>query len=223
LAVFGVISAAIITVTASSSTGVSAFLAGVGALCLWPLRKHMRPIRWGMVIAILGVALVMHAPVWYLMAHVDFTGGSTGWDRAFLVDQCVRHFGDWWLLGTKDNATWGNDTWDLCNQFVADAEQGGLATLLLFVAIVSRAFGRIGAARKAAEGNPEREQLLWMLGALLTAHLAAFIGISYFDQTRVWWFTSLAMVSAATASRTEEVEPSEEPQSEFAFARFANG
>lgn len=220
LAVVGLVSATVITVTASSSTGVSAFLAGVAALCAWPLRRYMRPIRWGLVFAIAGLTVVMKAPVWYLMARVDFTGGSTGWDRAFLVDQTVRHIGDWWLVGTKDNAYWGNDTWDLCNQFVAEAVQAGLATLVLFTALVARSFGSIGTARKRAEGDPEQERLLWMLGALLTAHLAGFFGISYFDQTRVWWFTTLAMVSAAIAHSAEPIAAAEQPQLEIAAGRF---
>jgi hypothetical protein len=196
-AVVGLISSVIITITASSSTGISAAAVGVGALCLWPLRRHTRWLRWGLVAAIVGLAMVMKAPVWFILSRVDFVGGSTGWDRANLIDQCVRHFSSWWLVGTADNDTWGFFTWDLCNQFVAEAVQGGLATLVLFLILITRSFRWIGVARKKAHGGAQ-EWLLWTVGCILCAHLAGFFGISYFDQMKYWWFATLAMVPAAS-------------------------
>ena len=90
----------------------------------------------------------MKAPVWFILARVDFAGGSTGWDGVNLIDQCVKHFGSWWLIGTADNVNWGFDTWDLCNQFVAEAVQGGLATLILFLILIFYCFRRLGRARQ---------------------------------------------------------------------------
>lgn len=197
----GVAAALVIIFTSSSSTGVSAFGFGVIALCLWPIRRHMRLFRWGIVAVVLGLALSMKAPIWYLMARVDFAGGSTGWDRAHLVDVFVRHFWGWWLYGAPQRVymRWMDVDygWDLCNQYVATCAVGGLAALALLIAIISKCFGKIGKARKLAEGNPKRERLLWVLGALMAAHMAAFVGISYFDQSRVWWYVTLAMISAA--------------------------
>jgi hypothetical protein len=199
-AIAGVVSASIITITASSSTGITAFAAGVGTLCLWPLRRHMRLLCWALVIAIAGLALVMKAPVWYAIAHVDLAGGSTGWDRANLIDQFVKHFRDWWLFGSKNNDTWGFFTWDLCNEFVDEGERGGLATLIFFLILIWQCFSRIGKAQKTAEDRPAQERLVWTLAAIMAAHMAAFMGISYFDQTRVWWFATLAMVCATGAA-----------------------
>lgn len=217
-AVLGVISATVITVTSSSSTGVSAYACGILALCLWPVRRHMRKVRWGIVAAICGLALVMNAPVWFVIAHVDFAGGSTGWDRANLIDQFVRHFWDWWLVGTTNYANWGDFTWDLCNQFVGEGETAGLATLILFIVMISRSFGRIGTARKQA-GNPAAEWLFWTIGALMAAHMAAFMGISYFDQTKVWWFVTLAMIPAASAGIGSIAgRSSSDPISDLSFA-----
>jgi len=205
-AVAGLISSVIITITASSSTGISAAAVGIGTLCLWPLRKHVWWMLGGLVAAILGLTLVMKAPVWFVLSHVDFAGGSTGWDRANLIDQCVRHFGSWWLVGTADNANWGFFTWDLCNQFVAEAVQGGLATLVLFLVLISRSFRRIGVARKMAR-NRTQEWLLWTFGCILCTHIAGFFGISYFDQIKQWWFVTLAMIPvAAMAVRVSNAE-----------------
>ena len=88
--------------------------------------------------------------------------------------------------------------WDIQNQFVAEALRGGLAAFVLFVLLVSRAFGRVGAARKLAGTDLRQAWCMWALGAMIFAHVVAFFGADYFDQTRFWWFTSLAMISAAT-------------------------
>jgi hypothetical protein len=198
-AVIGLAASIIITVTASSSTGIAAAGIGIGALCLWPMRNYTRHIRWGLVLMILGLAAVMKAPVWFLLARVDLVGGSAGWDRANLIDQCVRHFGSWWLVGTADNDKWGFFTWDLCNQFVAEAVQGGLGTLILYFALIKRSFRRVGQARRNTRSRSQ-QWLLWTIGCILCGHIAGFFGISYFDQMKDWWFVTLAMIPAVIAS-----------------------
>jgi hypothetical protein len=195
LALLGLLSSAIITIMANSSTGIAAGAIGIGTLCLWPLRRQVRWMLWGIVAIILALAIVMKSPVWFVLARIDFVGGSTGWDRANLINQCVRHFSSWWLVGTADNANWGFFTWDLCNQFVAEAEQGGLLTLILFIVLVTRSFKKIGLTRKNV--RTPQEWLLWTTGCVLCAHIAGFIGVSYFDQIKYWWFVTLAMIPAA--------------------------
>jgi hypothetical protein len=199
LAVIGIFASAVIALTASSSTAIMAFVGGIFAICFWPFRKKMRLIRWGIVILLISLHLVMKAPVWYLIARIDVVSGSTSYQRAFLIDQFVRHFYDWWLVGTYDSDSWGADMWDHTNQFVAEGEAGGLATLVCFIAMISRSFGRIGRARKYIEGDNEKEWYLWILGAGLFSHIVGYFGISYFDQTRISWWALLAMISAATA------------------------
>jgi hypothetical protein len=199
LAVIGMISSTVIVLSAASSTAIMAFGAGILAMCFWPFRKKMRQIRWGILILLLSLNVVMKAPVWFLIARVDIISGSTSYQRAFLIDQFVRHFGDWWLVGTYQSEDWGADMWDHTNQFVAEGESGGLATLICFIAMISVSFAMIGKARKAIEGNKEKEWMLWILGAALFSHIVGYFGISYFDQTRFAWFALLAMISAATA------------------------
>jgi hypothetical protein len=197
LGVVGLVAASVIAITSMASTGVMAYVAGIMALCLWPIRKHMRHVRWGIVLILLCLALAMKAPVWFVIARIDVIGGH-GWDRAALIDAAVRHFSDWWLLGTKTNASWGADTWDACNEFVYQATSGGVAALVLFIAILSRAFGMIGKARSRVEGNRREEWFFWCLGAVLFSHVMGFWGIDYFDNISIWWYMFLAMVPAAT-------------------------
>ena len=224
LAVIGTISSTIIVLSAASSTAIMAFGAGIFAMCFWPFRKKMRKIRWGILILLLSLNVVMKAPVWFLIARVDIVSGSTSYQRAFLIDQFVRHFGDWYLVGTYQSEDWGADMWDHTNQFVAEGETGGLATLICFIAMISVSFAMIGKARKSIEGDKEKEWMLWILGAALFSHIVGYFGISYFDQTRFAWFLLLAMITAATApilaSQTVvETAPDPEPLRR----RFAKG
>jgi hypothetical protein len=124
-----------------------------------------------------------------------------------LIDNFVRHFKDWWFLGATDYASWGWMMWDTSNQYVAYAFNGGLATFALFIAILARGFGRLGTARKAVEGNLEREWFLWCLGSSLYAHLVSYFGIGYFDQMQIAWFSLLAFISVAVAETTAVTAP----------------
>ncbi len=198
----GMVASTSIVLTSVASTAVSADLAGLLGLCMWPLRKRMRVIRWSVVLVVAGLALVMKAPVWYLIERVDFVGGH-GWDRAYLVDQFIHHVSQWWLIGTTSNLNWGFDTWDACNQFVAEGVAGGVLTLGLFIALLCKAFSLIGKARKRVHGEFRQEWFFWCLGSALFAHLIAFLGIDYFDQVRVWWFIFLAVVSAVASEMAD--------------------
>jgi hypothetical protein len=214
MSVLGTVSAAVMAVTCYASTTLVAYAAGVFALCLWPLRKQMRLIRWGIVFALVSLHLIMHGPVWSLLEHIDLTGSSSGYHRYMLIDNFIRHFGDWWLLGTKSNASWGWEMWDTSNQYVAHGLRGGLITLVLFLAIISRGFGKLGTARKVVEGNRSEEWFLWCLGAALFSHVVAYFGIGYFDQVQYGWYALLAIISVAVL----EAKPLAAPQVQEALA-----
>ncbi len=203
----GLVASTTVVLASVAGTPTLTFVATLGALCLWPIRARMRSVRWGILLVVLALALVMKAPVWFVIARLDVIGGAHAWDRAALIDQFVRHTSDWWLLGTKANASWGTDTWDACNQFVAEGTGGGLISLILFVLILSRGFGVVGKARKQVAGDRRQEWFFWCLGVLLFSHLITFWGVDYFDQIRIWWFVTLAMVSAATAASDANARP----------------
>lgn len=195
-AVVGLVASLAVIYASLSSTPVTACLAGVVGLCLWPLRKYLRQMRWGIAGAIALLAIVMKAPVWYVVQRVDFVGGH-GWDRAFLMDQFAQHISEWWLVGSDANVKWSTSggTWDRCNQYVAEGLSGGLLALALFIALLVMGFSILGRARKRARGVDQ--WLYWCLGAALLAHIAAFWGVSYWDQMRVPWLLLLAVFPAA--------------------------
>jgi hypothetical protein len=197
--ILGLIGAFIMVMTSASSTPLMATIGAILAIAMWPLRGRMRVVRWGIVILLVSLHFVMNAPVWFLINRVDFIAGNSGYHRALLIDMCIRHFRDWWLIGVQSTQDWGWDMWDQANQFVAEAESGGLATLICFVLLISRSFGRIGNARKLVVGDANKEWMLWLFGGALFSYVVGFFGISYGDQLTFAWFSLLALISTATA------------------------
>jgi hypothetical protein len=196
--VVGIAAATLMTVATQTSTSLITYAAGIVAVFLWPIRKKMKTVRIGLAAVLIGLHLVMKAPVWFLIARVDLTGSSSSYHRAELIDQFVNHFSSWWLIGTKDAATWGWDMWDAQNMYVSIGEAGGLAALVFYILVISRSYGRLGRARKRAR-DKNQEWLIWFLGAALFANVVAFFGVNYFDQSKMAWFALLAMISACTA------------------------
>lgn len=195
-AIAGITGSTLVVLTANSSTPVLAYVAGILGLLLWPVRGSLKAVRWGIVIVIVALAIAMNAPVWFVISHINVIGGSGGYDRAFLIDTCIRHFKEWWLIGTNQNGNWGYDMWDMSDQFVAEAETGGIVTLVCFIAIIAKCFGRLGAARKRVK--PKQQWLFWCLGSVMLAHIFAYFGVAYWDQTQIWWLAFLAMICAVT-------------------------
>jgi|SRR5579872_4435 len=199
-AVVGVVSSAVMALCTWSSTPLFVLLGGVGAMFVWPFRRRMRKIRWGIVVTLLVLQLFMKAPVWFLIQRVELSGTS-GYHRAILVDNFIRHFGEWWLVGTKDMSTWDFETWDTSNEFVSQGETGGLLTFAFFLAIICRGFQKAGRARKRVQGDRDQEWCFWLLGVAMFANILAYFGVSYWDQTQVGWFAFLALIIAATGSQ----------------------
>jgi|KBSMisStaDraftv2_1062788.scaffolds.fasta_scaffold06210_2 hypothetical protein len=198
MAIVGIVGSGLMILTSASSTPVMSLGSAILGVCMWPLRKKMRMIRWGIALSLIGLHLVMKAPVWFLIARVDLIAGNSGYHRAGLIDQCIRHFGDWWLYGSSAMATWGWDMWDLSNQFVVEADCGGIFTIVCFILVISRSFGRIGKARKLVEGDTDQEWFFWLLGITLLTHAVSYFGISYQDQNKFVWCAFLAIAIVAT-------------------------
>jgi hypothetical protein len=207
----GMAGSLIMIVTSQSSTPLLGVLAGLVAIAFWPLRRNMRALRWAIAIFLVALHLTMKAPVWMLIARVDLVGGSSGYHRAALIDNCIRHFSDWWLIGVKTTAHWGFEMWDQANQFVAEAAGGGLATLVCFVLLISRSFGRLGTARKLARRSRKKEWLFWLLGSTLFSYVVSFFGISFNDQSSYGWFALIAIICAATAPILAKTTVAAEP------------
>lgn len=224
-ALVGFAASLVIMITAGSSGPLLGFVGGVMALAFWALRNHMRAIRWGVVLTLVGLDLVMKAPVWFLIGRISDIVGGDGYYRAHLIDQFVNSFSQWWLMGVSNTSDWmptgtifGGA--DMTNQFVAVGVSGGLITLVLYVAFVVRCFQHLG--REWRSGITDSFQtgfIIWAVGATLFAHILNLFSVTYFDQMQVAWYLLIAVISVRTVGWEEE-KPARERESTEVDASF---
>ncbi|HTZ33120.1 MAG TPA: hypothetical protein VMH31_11720 [Methylomirabilota bacterium] len=205
IVVLAIAATIVITVTSASSGPLLTLLMGALALFLWPLRGKMRQVRWALVVVLTTLHLVMKAPVWYLLGRIDIVSGSTGYHRALLIDRAIANFGDWWLVGTKSTEAWSNvddHLFDVTNSYILAGANGGIITMILFIAVIVLAFKAVGRTVRLSEGHqPEPDvRLYWAIGASLFAHAITFMSVSYFDQNFVNWYLILAIISTLCGS-----------------------
>lgn len=200
LAPIGITASLIIIWTCGSTTPLAAVVLGVLVVMLYPIRKQLIWIRWGGVAGLFLLHIVMTSPVWHLLARIELTKGSNGWYRYKLIDDFIRHFSEWWLVGTKSTKhwwEWGSN--DVTNQYVLEGVTGGLLTLVLFILSIVIAFRCIGRFEACVGTSQTKRAMAWALGVSLFIHCVIFIGVSYFGQSMMLWYLMLAMVGSLSA------------------------
>ena len=150
----------------------------------------------------------MDRPVWWIFDAVGSFTGGTGWHRSYIIDAAVRHWDEWWLIGTPRTVHWGGyppppadpNNIDITNEYIAQAVNGGVLTLCLFLAILWACFKKLGSAFRARRGSidPETEWLAWCMGIALLAHCISFFSMAYFDRTIFYFFWLLSAIAAGT-------------------------
>jgi len=211
-AALGVLSATIIAITSASSGPVLSYVAGVMALFVWKLRRHMQKIRWGLLFSVVILHFTMKAPVWYLIGRFSEILGGTGWHRSELINQAITRIDEWWLLGTTETAHWMPYTLrldatrsDITNQYIGQGVDGGLLTMILFIGVIALCFRQVGLVVKAGDKKQRAPTYIpWVLGAALFVHVVTFTSVSYFDQMQIYYFMLLAMIAALPGMRTEQ-------------------
>ncbi len=184
----------LIVIFCASSTpvgGVGVCLLGGG---LFFFRKYTRHMRWGFLATLVGLHMVMEAPVWHLFARIDLAGGSTGWHRYHLINEMVKNFDEWWFLGTSSTAHWGHQMFDITNQYVLQGVRGGLLQMVIFIVCMALAFQCVGQLCDVFRSNRRYLVLSWALGVSLLSHAVMFMAVSYFGQTYLAWYLLLAMI-----------------------------
>jgi hypothetical protein len=206
-AVVGVLCAIVIILTTASSTPVLTCMATCLGFCFWPMRDHMKLVIRTAVVSLIGLHLAMKAPVWALIGRIHVVGSSSAYHREMLVDTCIRHFADWWLVGVKSTEEWGWDMWDQANHYVAVAENHGLLPLMLFISVIVVGFRCLARRRRACRGIRQEERFLWAISVGLFSFCVAFFGIFLYDQTQVLWYVLLAIIPAVTVTGQRQRRP----------------
>jgi hypothetical protein len=205
-ALAGLCAAAGIVFASTSSGPIMMSLFTCVGLVLWRVRASLRSIRWATFAGIIGLQLVMKDPVYFLMARIDITGGSTGWHRAQLIRSAIEHLDEWWAFGTDYTRHWmatgiyANEIHtDITNHFLAMGVLGGLPLMTLFIMVLRAGFRSVGFTLRDEEGrSPERDFLAWILGAMLFGQVMNFWSISLFDQSVSFLYLILVGIGAVS-------------------------
>ena len=95
--------------------------------------------------------LTMNAPVWYIFDRLSGILGGDGWHRSNLIDQFIKHFEEWWLMGMpfENTGDWAatviaSGGVDVTNYYVSIGIAGGLISLIFFLAVLKSCFGYVG-------------------------------------------------------------------------------
>jgi len=207
LAILGVLGAFGVVFASGSSGPIMSVLTISGALGLWLFRTKVRLFRWAGILALVVLDLMMKDPIYYLVAKIDLTGGSTGWHRAALIGSAIAHLNEWWFAGTDvtrhwmPTGNWSNDNHtDITNFYLLMGVWGGLVLMAILIAFLTVGFKTVGRFLRAHPDLPMDQQfLIWTLGAILFGHSVTFFSISYFDQSAVFLYMLLAILSVVAA------------------------
>ncbi len=208
LAGIAIVAATVIVVTSASSGPILAYLMSLAGVLFWPFRSKLRFLRWGIIALVLALAVYMKAPVWFLISRISDLVGGGGWYRSALIDAAIRHFDEWWLVGTAYTAHWmptglavDPNSADITNQFIAQGISGGLIAMILFVWLIAKCFKSAGTLIRKAERFSYAERfVVWTLGCSVLGHVASFFSVSYFDQIIIFWYMVVAMIACLVRS-----------------------
>ena len=206
LYIIAILSILLITISASSSTPLFSLIAGFGGWGMYLFRKHLRAIRWYTFIGLVILHFSMNTPVWHLISRVSFSSSSTGYFRFLLIDSAVKHAKEWILIGTKYTGHWFYGAQDITNQFILVGVQGGIVPLTLFIAQIIVAYRGLGIILTFHKKNKYDTFLAWGLGASLLVHLTNFIGVSYFGQIVVLWYSLLGIIASLEFSTRQQAK-----------------
>jgi len=213
-AVVGIVSCVAMVYCSSSSGPLVSLLAGIGGLSMWLYRDKMKLVRWVAVLGYVALALVMKAPPYYLMARIPLMSGSTGWHRAALINSAIRHLNEWWLWGTDytrhwmpTGVSWSPDHADITNHYIKMGVLGGLPMMMLFILILAKGFSFVGQSLQKKDTSPPSTLfMIWSVGASLFANAATMTSVSYFDQSFVFLYFTLAAIGSVWSVTVKERE-----------------
>lgn len=200
-------------VWASNSGGpIGATIMALTGWLLWRKRTQMRTVRRWMMGGLILLALVMKAPVWYLLERVSQVTGGDGYNRAYLIDVSFQNLGQWWFAGMPitETVNWFPYSHpltggaDITNQFISFGLTAGLGAIVLLILLLKHTFSSLGEALATVRSHSEEpspdEFLLWGFGVLVATHIITWLGITYYDQFYVVWFLQLAAISSISTS-----------------------
>jgi len=213
LSVIGLFSCLAMVYASTSSGPIMTLGFGIFGLLIWRFRARIRVIQVIGVLVYIAVEIVSSRPAYYaILNRIDLTGSSTGWFRAELISQSIKHMGEWWFAGTDytrhwmpTGVMWSPDHTDITNQYIQYGVWGGLPQVILFVLMIFLAFKYLANARKsAADNSPTTEFMLWAIGCTIFAQMATCVTVAFFDQSYLFIYLMFAAVTSIHAAGRQD-------------------
>lgn len=217
VAILGIATGLVMTFASASSGPVMTLIFGCGALVMWRFRDYLGKLRIAVIVTYIALIFLMNQPPYYLISRIDISGGSTGWHRSFLIEQTFKHLSEWWLFGTDVTRHWmpmqgiGSDHQhtDITNYYIGFGVQAGLPAMLLLIGVILLSFAWVGKTiNSCQEKNRAQSFMVWSFGACLFAHVGTSISVSYFDQSMLFFWLPIAVISAGYSIIQSQVSDS---------------
>ncbi len=207
LGAIGIASSLCATFASASSGPIAAAMATGACAGIWIFRRRITQIQRTVLIAAIAAHIASSRGIWYLMASMDFVGGSTGYHRARLIDSAIVDFGNWWLCGTDytrhwmfSGVSWSDRHTDITNYYLQFGVIGGVPLMTSFIAIILIAYKFYGKRiRQTSFENSSTNFGIWCVGSSLIAHTVSFLSVGYFDQSYANVFILIALGPALAA------------------------
>ena len=217
------VAACLMMVSASASSGpILTLLTSIIAMAVWRYRHLTRYILPGATGMYIALEVVMNRPAYYIIGEINITGGSTGWHRSRLIESSIRYFDEWWLFGTDytrhwmaTGVSWSPNHTDITNYYIQMGVWGDALLLVLYLCILYRSFRLVGVTIRASRTDDGSDVFfIWCLGASLFAHVATGLSVSYFDQSYLFLYLTLAAIGSLTHVHcaTNGEDPAHEPE-----------
>ena len=196
----------------ASSTPAAALVFVAIAFACYPFWMHLRLVWMAMLVVATALHFVMERGIWHLIARIDLVGGSTGWHRFHLIEQAINHLGEWWAVGTLSTRHWGWGLQDVTNQYLLEGVRGGVWAMFALMATIVLGLRACGFwLRRLPQGSAEH-LLVFGIGASLFAQAAIFLAVSYFGQTTMIWYLTIALAAFLAESAAVETARARRPQ-----------
>lgn len=215
IALAGMTAACVMVLASASSGPIMSLIFAAFALGMWRFKHLTGLLRRGAVVTYIVLMFVMSRPPYYLISKIDLSGGSTGWHRSFLIDSTIQHFNEWWLFGTDYTRHWmpmqgtamSPTHTDITNHYIGIGVGGGFPAMMFILTAVIMALFWVGRVHDTLiDETPECAFRVWCFGAALFSHLCTGISVAYFDQSVVFYWLNVAVISSMYSLRVIGVD-----------------
>ena len=196
LTIAGLIVSAYFVFASASSGPLMALLGGVFFLFFFKYRHHSKSFIWTAIGFFILLQIVTNAPFYHSIWRIPAVGGSAGWHRVVLLDGFINHFGEWWLLGTRNVEGWGVFKGDVTNQYVLEGVRGGLISFVVFIILIVICIKTLTRFSLQKMTMP-MQWFVWGICVSMIVHCISFFSVSYFGQISMllyWTFAVIAFV-----------------------------